>query len=349
MFEKNRAGVSTEQLEELIKNLPADADENFSKEAVEVPVKKLLERKLIYQTNDDDEDESPRFKPTDIGKTLAGFVISLGDYDRFLNDVSDYVTDKKFFEVDMFFSVVRSSEVILAAKNNLGELSKKRRGDDFLRGSLSQMKLIFLRFRPQTTNELHNRLMNDLEKFRRFLDRKNFDAVYKDADFKVYRVLVATLLWFSDNCSPTEMYSGFKIYYEPMHRIIEIVSYRLDIIWIALPLAPAKRGGSLRKKIGVERLDKISARIAAIIDKIMFFPSQELCDFLGIDFCDLYKAQKMRDVGRLYELLQSSEENRARKAKEISRLAAGMKDWINPNWRKKFIQHFGGELLGKKF
>lgn len=349
MFEKNRAGVSTEQLEELIKNLPAAVDENFSEETVEVPVKKLLERKLIYQTNDDDEDESPRFKPTDIGKALAGFVISLGDYDRFLSDVSEYVTEKKFFEVDMFFSVVRSSEVVSAAKSNLGELSKKRRGDDFLRGSLSQMKLIFLRFRQQTTSELHSKLMNDIGKFQRLLDRNNFDAIYKDDDFKVYRVLAATLLWFSDNCSPTRMYSGFKIYYEAMHRIIEIVSYRLDVIRIALPLVPAKRGGSLHKKIGMERLEKISARIAEIIDKIMFFPSQELCDFLGIDYCDLYKAQKMRDVGRLYELLQSSKENRARKAKEISRLATGMKDWINPSWRKKFIQHFGGELLGKKF
>ena len=209
--------------------------------------------------------------------------------------------------------------------------------------AISEMKLIFLSCRPQTTARLYSCLMNDVDKFQRLLDKKNPGKIYTDEHFKLYRVLATVLLWYRGrNCSPRRVYDGFKVYYETLHRMVEVVSYRIEIMRFALPLAPSREyGETLRQSLGVERTDEIAERLARIIDKMMYYPSKELCDFLGISHCDLYKAQSLWEVEQLYRLLCSPEKTPATLA-EIKCLKKESEKW-NPSWRTAFKKNFGGK------
>ncbi len=343
MFENKKQGATLEDIEEIIEQLPGSPSA-LSEEEVKQPLEKLLERNLIYET-DDEDDDWPRYKLSDIGRNLAGFVISIDNYDRLLSEICEYVTAEDFFVVDMFASIVSSSEILRAAKANLGELSYKNKDGNFLQRAVSEMKIIFFSFQQKTTARLYRCLINDVDKFKWLLDKNKAVEVYGDENFKQYRILASILLWYRGrNCSPRRLYDGFKIYYETLHRMVESVSYRVEIMRFALPLAPAReKGQTLRQSLGVERTDEIAERMTRIINKMMYYPSKEFCDFLGISHCDLYKAQCLWKVERLYKLLCSPEKT-PETLEEIKLLAKESEKWT-PSWREAFKKNFGGKMF----
>lgn len=289
LVERRRKGISAFQLEEILKALPGSNDFFPNDTVLKEALAQLAERNLIYKILDD-EDEDDFFQASDVGKKLAGYVVSMADYDYMLNTACEYVTKNNLFLVDIFYSVVSSKEVLDNAQNNVCPLTKT--DVKFFQLTVLRMKSLFLKFRNETTSFRYNLLMSMIKDFEELVIKKDFGKICKDKNFAICRVLAALLMWFeSKNCSSVKLYDSFKIYYEPMHRIVEIISYRLELLAAALPYAPAKKVGSvLFQTMTAERLNIVSTKIAAIAEKILFFPSQELCDFLGLRNCDIYKA-----------------------------------------------------------
>lgn len=353
VFQNKKSGISVTDFVELLENLPGRHNFDYKtlerklSSDIEKSIAELIKRNLVYEveSDEDDEKEIPRFKTSDIGRGLSGYVLSLKNYDDILGAICNYVTKKTFFAVDMFYSVITTNEIIKASKFNIGGLNIKSEDNNWLQQAVNDMRIIFLKLRPQTTPQLHFELMKCIEKFEKKL-KINSTYIGFDEKFVACRILAATLFWYhGKDCSPTKIYDSFKICYEPLRsRIIDIISYRFEVIRIVLPLAPSQeKGRTLRYSLGMERISKVADNIKCIIDKIMYYPSQEICDFLKIDYCDLYKAQMLRDIERLYKILKSSEDQVEDKTNVISRLAKQLENY--PEWKEIFIKKFGGEVF----
>ena len=344
LFENRTKGISALELEGILKALPGSGGVSLTDEVLKEALDRLAARNLIYKISDDDaEEEVDYFQASDVGRKLAGYVVALEDYDYMLNMVCEYVTKNNLFLTDMFYSVVSSVEVLTNAKNNACALNVA--DAKFFRAAVLRMKSLFTKFRNETTTIRHNLLMSNVNRFESLVIKNAFGKLNADKDFFVCRILAAVLMWFdSNNCSPIKLYDSFKIYYEPMHRMIELISYRLELLAAALPYAPSNKVGRvLFQTLTPEQLGNAAAKMSAIAERILFFPSQELCDFLGFKHCDLYKAQRLYNAERLYKLLTDSEGRTSHKAL-FAALVADMKNW-HPAWREQFTKHFGGEII----
>ena len=147
-------------------------------------------------------------------------------------------------------------------------------------------------------------------------------------------------MWRGSNCTPEVMYDDFKIHYEQMRRLLEVVCYRLDMIYFGLELAPGGGKKLLRQELGLERLADVGQRIKNLSDELSYQPSKGLRALLGIERCDFYRAQRMRSVTKIFlELSAIEREGRRLSVDERKKFSDRMKTW-RAAYREAIQNHF---------
>ena len=352
--EKNT--MTAAEIASLLRQLP-QADEIIFNEVefVEKPLQDLLTRRLIYIANEDEDGEDDfilEYKATDVGKKISGFVIRLSDFDKILSDIPTCVTADKIFEADIFYSIISTAGIFLAAKNILGELTGKGTDSDslFLPHTISVMKEIFKKNRKKMTSELYAQIMKDIRFYEGRFKSQSYIRIFLDKRFIIQRILAAILMWrYEETCTPKSLYDNLKIYYEQMRRMMEIISYRLDIIRFSLYIAPGKNSSNkLRKELGFQCLIKLEEKLAKISDDIMYQPSSELCNLLAVQNYDMYKIQRLKSVESEYNRLTKLTVEEKMPEGYIQKLIRKMKSWP-PNWREAFLKKFRGLFDDKNF
>ena len=341
--------LTADEVVELLKQLP-NSQKSFNKvESVNKHLQDLLKRRLIYVVNEDEEDEDDfiaEYKATDTGKKISGFVIKLSDFDKILSDISTYVTEYKIFEADIFYSIISSEGILISAKSIFGELTDRGKNSDsiFLQQTIPAMQKVFQKNRKKMSLELYAKIMKSIGSYERRFKLKNYFEIFHDKNFITHRIFATVLLWLYGECKPEILYNSFKIYYEQMRRMMEIVSYRLDMIRFSLSIAPGKNlNSSLRQEIGLERLNEIEAMLEKISADIMYQPSNELCNLLAIRHCDMHKIQKLKSVEAEYNRLMKISAGEKIPENYFQKLMRKMNYWP-PTWRENFIKKFGGFL-----
>lgn len=265
---RNSTSITQSDIEYLLKNLPLpsglEADENFIAE----PLQKLLERKLIRQVNEDEDDEEPEYAVTDVGGKLAGFVILFDDFEAILSAMRTFITPQNFFEVDLFDAIVRTEEIKRQGGIIIGTLKTTKNDVLMVMRAIEAMKKILVGARKRTSVALSKRLSIEIGKYEGRLWARDYNFFNEDG-FRALRMLAAIILWRGSTCTPPRLYDELKIYYEQMRRLLEIVSYRLDVIRYSLPLAPGKKK-LLRQELDVERLCAAEDWLKGITDALAY-------------------------------------------------------------------------------
>ena len=242
----------------------------------------------------------------------------------------------------------------------------------FLNQTIHVMQEIFKKHRKKMTPELYSKIMKSIDSYERKLQTihamqeifkkngkkimngfssyerqfadKGYDAIFCDRNFIIQRIFAAVLLWRYGECTPKILYNSFKIHYEQMRRMTEIISYRLDMIRFSSDIAPGKKSdaySSLRKEIGLERLNEVKEKFEKISSDMMYQPSNELCDLLGIRHCDMHQIRQLKSVETAYNKLMKFSADEKMPEDYIQKLIRKINCWP-ANWREKFIGKFGG-------
>ena len=342
--------LTASDIADLVKELPHYDEQVFDAiEFIEKPLQYLLRRRLIYIVNADYDSEEyfvAEYKATDVGKKISGFVIKLADFDKILADLCHYTDKEHFFETDLFNSILSTEGIFVNLKIICGELTDKGKNFDspFLPKTISEMEKIFKKNRRQMTTELYNQLLKNINSYKSAFKAKKYDKVFNDKNFILNRILAAILMWRYGECTPRSLYNSFKIYYEQMRRLMEIISYRLDMIRFSLNIAPGKNPSStLLKEIGKPSLIKLEERLSKICTDIMYQPSSELCDLLNIRHCDMYTIQKLKPIDSYYHKLIKFSSNEEIPQDYKQKIIGKMQSWPSA-WREAFVKKFGGIL-----
>ena len=286
---------------------------------------------------------------TDVGSQLAGFVISFNDFDVMLKSAHTYIKANCNLEVDLFYSIISTIEVKERGKVIIGEFQERKGGKDigFLLRTILSMKNIFERTKDQISSQLRKKLLSDIENYATQYRNERYGVIVHSEEFMVQRILAAILLWNSENCSPYKLYDDFKIYYEQMRRLLEIISYRIDIILRSLPIIPnGKNNKTLKQEIGRERINNAALWLEKILDKISYQPSNELCSLLEIQYCDLYKAQNLRSVENIFRTLLGHEKSNTSLKGLRKNIFKEMQKWPK-SWQKIISKRFWNILHAK--
>ena len=321
---------------------PAYSTDNLV-EHVTQSLSNLLAKKLICLDDDDDAKE-PKYSLTDTGAKIAGFIISFDDFENLLDAIRTYVTDKNFFPVDLFYSILSAPEFVKRGQVVVRDFEHRRNKDIiFLPQTVIAMENLFRAARKKTSFALHQKIMADLANDKRLFQKNKYALAVHTDDFRVQRLLAAILLWRSGECSPRKLYDDLQIHYEQMRRLLELVSYYICIVQYSLKIAPGNKSNwLLRNELGLERLSAVECQLEDLAKELVYQPSNELCDLLEINqkYCDLYKAQKLQAADLLYSELVALEE----KSAELSagRRKNFLKDLskIPKQWRIKLTQRF---------
>lgn len=338
--------VGVEDLLAQLKKLPLPpmySTDNLA-EHVTQSLSDLLTKKLICLDDDDEDAFEPKYSLTDTGAKIAGFIISFDDFENLLDTIRTYVTDKNFFPVDLFYSILSAPEFVKRGRVVVRDFEHRRNKDIiFLPQTVIAMENLFRAARKKTSFALYQKIMTDLEEDKRLFRKNKHALIIHTDDFRVQRLLAAILLWRSGECSPRKLYDELQIHYEQMRRLLELVSYYICIVQYSLKIAPGNKSNCLlRNELGLERLNTVECQLEDLAKELVYQPSNELCDLLGVnqEYCDLYKAQKLQAADRLYSELIALEE----KSAELS--AGHRKNFLNnlskitKRWRIKLAQRF---------
>lgn len=346
----NRKNVSGEMIgvEDLIARLkklplPPTFSADDLTEHVTRSLNKLTEKKLICLDDDDFGELEPKYSLTDAGKKIAGFIISFDDFEKLLDTIHTYVTDKKFFRVDLFYSILSAPEFLKRGQIIVGDFETRRNRDViFLPQTVVAMENIFRAASKTTSPELYRKFTTDLAEDKLMFLKNKYALVAHTDDFRAQRLLAAILLWQSGKCSPRKLYDDLQIHYEQMRRLLELVSYYIYIVQYGLKIAPGNKSKSLRGELGLERLDAVECQLEDLAKALVYQPSNELCDLLGINqmHCDLYKAQKLQTVDFLYSKLIVAESKSADLSAGYLKNLRNDLNKIPKRWRIKLVQRF---------
>ncbi|MBQ7630701.1 MAG: DEAD/DEAH box helicase [Selenomonadaceae bacterium] len=346
--------LTAAQISDLLKQLPRDENNFFDEiKFVDKPLNDLLTRRLIYIVNSDDDGEEDfvaEYKATGVGKKIAGFVIKLADFDKMLNDIPSYMSEEKIFEADLFHSIITTKGILYSAKINIGELSDKDNDSDtaYLPKTIAAMKKIFNKNRRRMTADLYDEVTKKISSYEKRLKTPRYAEIVKDQKFIIMRILAAILIWLYGECSPKFLYDAFKIHYEQMRRLMEIISYRLDMIRFSLDIAPGKNPSkTLRRELGLPRLNEFEKFLNKISAEIMYQPSTELCNLLKVRHFDMHKLQKLKSVETEYDKLIKFSAGEKMPEGYVQKLLRKMQHWL-PTWRDVFLKNFGGILDEKR-
>ena len=146
-----------------------------------------------------------------------------------------------------------------------------------------------------------------------------------------------------------QFYDAFFVNYTQMKRFAEYISYRLDIIRLALPSVTDENGELLYRKIGMERLREAELWMKEQSDELFYRIPAFICRFLNIQCSDPREAQKIRAVAKVYIDLrriqdkgETLDQSERKKVKEIK---ARIETWHNEEWKKAFRSEFREVLL----
>ena len=338
--------VGVEDLLTRLKKLPLPptySTDNLT-ERVTRSLSELLAKKLICLDDDDSDAFEPKYSLTDTGAKIAGFIISFDDFEKILGTIRTYVTDKNFFPVDLFYSILSAPEFVKRGQVIVRDFEHRRNKDIiFLPQTVIAMENLFKAARKKTSFALYKKIMTDLAEDKRLFRKNKYALVIHMNDFRVQRLLAAILLWRSGECSPRKLYDDLQIHYEQMRRLLELVSYYICIVQCSLKIAPGdKSNWLLRNELGLERLNAVECQLEDLAKELVYQPSNELCDLLGVTQkqCDLYKAQKLQAAERLYSELVALEEKSAELSAGHRKNLLNDLSKITKRWRIKLAQRF---------
>ena len=266
------SGIRQSDIKFLLRGLPLPSSKRLNENYFcDEPIAKLLELKLIQQINDDDVDDEdePEYAATDVGRQLAGYVILISDFEELLSSIRNFVTPEKFFEVDMLNIIVNTKGILGQGGVIVGNFDPNGRDILFIKNSLTAMRKIFQYFADWTTPELLKKLLSAVSRYTRRFGARQYNFFDED-EFKALRLLASIMLWRSAACSTTVMFDGFKIYYEQMRRLLEIVCYRLDVIKFSLPLASGVKKRLLRQELTTERFIEATAWLNELTEALTY-------------------------------------------------------------------------------
>ncbi|MBQ6975986.1 MAG: hypothetical protein IJQ16_05500, partial [Selenomonadaceae bacterium] len=198
------------------------------------------------------------------------------------------------------------------------------------------------------TADLYDEVTKKISSYEKRLKTPRYAEIVKDQKFIIMRILAAILIWLYGECSPKFLYDAFKIHYEQMRRLMEIISYRLDMIRFSLDIAPGKNPSkTLRRELGLPRLNEFEKFLNKISAEIMYQPSTELCNLLKVRHFDMHKLQKLKSVETEYDKLIKFSAGEKMPEGYVQKLLRKMQHWL-PTWRDVFLKNFGGILDEKR-
>lgn len=336
-----KKSLTADEIKNLLKDLPTESVELVLDSALG----DLIERELIYVANEDESDEDnfvPEYKMTDAGKQMSGFVIPLEDYDEILKAVPKCVTPKKIFKVDIFQAILRCEGMRRTIKVNIGDLDYNEKSDrQCVSSTILAMQNIFRKNQKLMTPELYKKLTQDVTRCSSLVSaakyNSDYNKIFHDKNFQTNRILAAILTSQEKISSPQEMYDNFKIHYEQIRRVAELMSYRLDIIRNCLKVIPGKNKKYLFSEIGFDGLSNLDESLKNLSEEIYYQPSREICEIFGVEHCDMYTAQLLKTVEKLCARISlSGEVDEKFLRREINSLP------VPTNWKNLLRKNFGG-------
>lgn len=321
------------------------------KERIDGLLDLLLKRKLICIANDEeDEDEEyvPEYRLTDVGRKLSGYIIGIDDYDGLTAMICRCITDKNMFKADLLLGVMVSSEVRIHIAQDIPPLTDYY--PQTLEQSVRAMKQMLERqSRGVFSKSQYQAIKEDIKNYTAWLKNGQYKRLAGYRRFQRQRLLFALFLWSDENCTIKQFYDAFFVNYTQMKRFAEYISYRLDIIRLALPSVTDENGELLYRKIGMERLREAELWMKEQSDELFYRIPAFICRFLNIQCSDPREAQKIRAVAKVYIDLrriqdkgETLDQSERKKVKEIK---ARIETWHNEEWKKAFRSEFREVLL----
>ncbi len=372
------SGIKKKQIESIINSLPCE--EGYIKEASEIvdyPLEKLIERGLVYIVNEDEDvldiDEEI-YKLTTVGNDLAGFIISLADFDSVLAATGKSISNISFKIADLLLSIVNGKEIQKDVGESIGIVATN--DPDILSDMINSIKAIRNEFKAEYSEELSDSIDTTINNVNRRIEgiknyikhnkrvlytsnlqeindyqhelNKRIRSVVRDRKFQSYRLLSAMMMWKSEKHSIKQIYQSFLITYEQIKGLAQQVSYRLDLISNALPLARNETGVLLYGLFGRELLSQKQLEIKELSDAIYFRIPTRICRVLGIQCEDSEMAQNINRFARTYDYLSelklSNTKNfNAKQRKRLSRIKDNLRKWPS-SWGDRLVNEFGEVL-----
>lgn len=344
-----RNSLSLRQMKEFMKKIPGNGEEISNSESkIEDLLRMLIDRQLIYITNDcedEDEDYEPELCLTDVGKKLSGYVINLKDFDKLMKMTCCCITESNEYKIDILIGIIESGEVMKYASQHIASIS------DFypqnLEKAVEQMNTLLRQNYGQMSRPLYRQLEEHLKKYSTWISNNNYKTLAHNSNFKKQRLLFALLMWSDEKYSIKQLYETLAINYMQIKRFAETVSYRLDIIRLALPVACSDDGQSLYQKLGSNRLQEAEKWLQELSDEIFYRLPTHICRFLNFQCTDPREALKVRDIAKIYTelnaLLNKDGPSNNRERNRIQFIIKKIETW-KPEWKSKFYNKFGGLL-----
>lgn len=344
-----RNSLPLHQIKEFINKIPNNGEVVLSSETQLLELlRMLMERKLIYITNDnDDEDENyePELGLTDVGRRLSGYVINIEDFDKLMKTACRSITECDEYKVDLLLGIIESGELMEEMSMRISPISDfyPQNLDKAVRQMLNMLKQI----RRLMSRLLYIKLNEDFKKYEKLIINKNYKSLSCDCDFKKQRLLFALLMWSDEKYTVKHLYETFAVNYMQMKRFAETVSYRLDIIRLALSVANIDGGQTLYQKLGSKRLHKAEEWLQELSDEIFYRIPVHICHLLNLQCTDPKEALKVRDVAKIYAdlnaMMNKDGPPNKKEHKRIQNICDKIETW-EPEWRNIFYKQFGGIL-----
>lgn len=336
--------VTAARLKEVLETIPCFSEKNVSTE-VETQMCYLMERHLICRKEEFDDEEEEAYCLTDVGKNLAGYVIDIKTFDHLLEIVCDCITDTNLYLVDILKEIIETEEIRYHAEQNIGKLcSCHERQIEY---TLKEIEKLFGRQGLKVSGRLESEQSYYIKQFKQWQKSKQYAKLAKNKDFCSMRLLAALLTWKTEHSAVKRLYDSFAIGYTQMRRFAEQVSYYLNIVCCALPVARTKKGEMLYGKIGGARIQQAKKELQELSEEIFYRVPSYICNFLNVQCDDPHMAPKLREVAEIYSFLEKQEHGEKvlseKDKKQICRCVQKMENWP-VEWKKTFMNRFGGIL-----
>ena len=343
---KRKRAITESELEDVLKYIPHTLEENpVQKEAVHQSLSELWNRKLIYIANDcEDEDEEfiPKYILTDVGQSLTGYIMRLGRFDSMQKAVCECIVQEKIEKADLFNAILFLSESLRMAKKEVGILTAAY--PQLLEKTVKNIEVQLEKRKEQMSDRLYKAIKRNLKSSKECLREREYKTLVKNQGFIMNRLLFALLMWTDGNCTIRQLHDTFEINYMQMSRFAETLSYQLDIMCLALPVARLENGQTLYRHLGSERLHELEDWLKECSDELFYRVPAYICRFLGAQCYDPISAQKLREAGNIYKELEGF----LQQGKGLTRKQANRLDWIKSrmkgwesDWKKAFEEKFG--------
>lgn len=348
--ELHRALTGREVLQ-YIEMLPRQSDDRADDaKQTEIFLDMLLQRGLICIENDiEDEDEEyePEYSLTDTGKKLSGYSISISDYDQLNRMVCKCITDNNLYKADLLLGVLGSSEIRAYITKDISPLNDYY--PQTLERAVKAMKNMMDSLEQGIfSKKQYQSIRNDIKKYTDWVKMRQYKQLAGYKRFQRQRFLFALLLWGNENCTIKQFYNAFALNYTQMKRFSEQISYRLDIVRLALPSIKTEDGELLHKRLGQERIQEAEVWLKEQSDGLFYRIPAFIGRFLNIQCGDPREAQKMRTVAKVYTQLKQFQRETGplniKERRQLEEIKKQIDSWKPEEWKNAFYAKFGEVL-----